>query len=202
MAELWLITQRFLAAVLLPPAALLLIVFALTIRRTSPGHMLFTQSREGRGGKSFGMFKLRTMDVGADERFAALVAAGSGDEWTRFGRIVGDPRVAGPWARLARRYSIDELPQLLNVVRGEMALVGPRPLPPEIAARLPPADLSVRRRVVPGVTGLWQVSGRGDLDLEAMGRLDNYYVRHRSLRLDLTILLKTAAAVWSARGAY
>lgn len=202
MLRLWLVVQRLMAALLLPTAASLVFLFALPIRRASRGRVIVRQHREGLGGAVFPMFKLRTMYLDAEDRLAALGNAGLDEEWRRFGRFADDPRVAGPFARWARRYSIDELPQLINVVRGEMALVGPRPLPPDIAARLRPADLIARRRVVPGLTGLWQVSGRSDLDLEEMGRLDHEYVNRRCLRLDLAILLKTLSAVLSARGAY
>ena len=143
------------------------------------------------------------MHCDADTRLASFLAdRAAAEEWRRFGRLTHDPRIAGRFGAWARRYSIDELPQLMNVVRGEMALVGPRPLPPDIAARLRAEDLEARRAVAPGMTGLWQVSGRSELDLEAMGRLDRDYVQRRSVLLDLSILLRTLPTVVSARGAY
>lgn len=201
--KLWFISQRILAAVLLVVSAPLWIGLAILIRSGSPGKMLVRQDREGRGGAIFGMFKLRTMHCDADARLASILADGvAAEEWRRFGRLGSDPRIAGRFGGLARRYSIDELPQLINVVRGEMALVGPRPLLPQIAIRLQPEDLHARRQVAPGLTGLWQVSGRSDLDLETMGQIDRDYVKRRSLWLDLSILLRTLPTVIFARGAY
>ena len=203
MLELWSISQRILAAVLLALSVPLWLGFAILIRGGSRGELFVRQSREGRRGAIFTMFKLRTMHCDADARLAEFFAdPAAAEEWRRFGRLARDPRIAGRFAALARRYSIDELPQLVNVVRGEMALVGPRPLPPEIAARLCAEDLEARRAVAPGLTGLWQVSGRSELDLEAMGRLDRDYVQRRSVPLDLSILLRTLPVVVSARGAY
>ena len=203
MPDLWSISQRILAAVLLALSVPLWLGFAILIRANSPGGPIVKQSREGRGGAIFTVFKLRTMHCDADARLAEFLGdPAAAEEWRRFGRLAHDPRIAGRFGALARRYSIDELPQLVNVVRGEMALVGPRPLPPEIAARLCAADLDARRAVAPGLTGLWQVSGRSELDLEAMGRLDRDYVQRRSVQLDLSILLRTLPVVVSARGAY
>jgi len=203
MPELWWIAQRILAAVLLVLSAPLWLGFAILIRVGSPGALIVRQPREGRGGAIFAVFKLRTMHCDADARLASSLSDPAvAEEWRRFGRLVDDPRIAGRFGALARRYSIDELPQLANVVRGEMALVGPRPLPPEIAARLRTEDLEARRAVVPGLTGLWQVSGRSALDLEAMGQIDHDYVRRRCVLLDLSILLRTLFVVVSARGAY
>jgi len=201
--ELWPISQRIIAAVLLVLSVPLWLGCAILIRSDSPGQPIVRQSREGRGGATFSLFKLRTMHRDADARLATVLTDPAvAEEWRRFGRLAHDPRIAGRFAALARRYSIDELPQLMNVVRGEMALVGPRPLPPEIAARLRTEDLEARRAVAPGLTGLWQVSGRSELDLEAMGRLDRDYVQRRSVLLDLSIILRTLPAVVSGRGAY
>lgn len=203
-AEAWVALQRIIALLLLPAAVLPMLVCAAMIRAHNRGPIIIAQYREGIDGKPFRMFKLRTMYPDAHARLGKVVVVDPEieHEWERFGRIAGDPRVAGGAARVARRYSIDEVPQLLNVIRGEMALVGPRPLPPDIAARMRPADLKARRGVLPGLTGLWQISGRGDLDLVTMGELDARYVTNRSVRRDLSIILGTIRAVLSARGAY
>ncbi len=178
--------------------------FALAIRLSHPGPVLFAQEREGRGGARFRMWKLRTMVADAEHvlRRRLLAEPRLAAEWRRFGCLRDDPRVAGPAARLARRLSVDELPQLWNVARGEMALVGPRPLPPGLAASLPPAARARRNGALPGMTGLWQVRRRSEVDLRGMARYDAFYARRKSARLDLWILLLTPAAVLSRRGAY
>jgi exopolysaccharide biosynthesis polyprenyl glycosylphosphotransferase len=157
------------------------------IRATSPGPALFTQVRVGRHGRSFRMIKFRTMHL--DVAPEAISPTGP-----------GDPRVTrtGRWLRAT---SIDELPQLLNVLRGEMSLVGPRPEMPFIVAGY---DDWERRRlsVKPGITGLWQILGRKDLPMHRNLQYDFYYIRNRSIALDASILLRTAGAVLSRRGAF
>jgi exopolysaccharide biosynthesis polyprenyl glycosylphosphotransferase len=185
-----------LAALLLLSPVLLAI--ALAIRLTDPGPALFRQARVGRDGRFFMVYKFRTMVVDADQRKAQLTA--SNEAAGLLFKIRRDPRVTrtGSWLR---RWSLDELPQLLNVLRGDMSLVGPRPALPEEAACY--AD-HVRRRlaVKPGITGLWQVSGRSDLSWDEAVRLDLRYVENWSFALDLQILWKTGAAVMHGSGAY
>jgi len=176
----------------------LLLTVALCVRVTSRGPVLFRQVRVGRDGSPFRIFKFRSMYVDAEARLAELRHLNEHDG-VLF-KIRDDPRVTrvGRWLR---RFSLDELPQLLNVVLGQMSLVGPRPpLPAEVAAY---AD-DVRRRlaVKPGMTGLWQVSGRADLPWEEAVRLDLRYVENWSLSLDLVILLRTMTAVVRSSGAY
>ena len=120
----------------------------------------------------------------------------------QYGRLTTDPRVLPGVGRFLRRTSLDELPQLVNVIRGEMSLVGPRPLPAAVLACLPPAEVAIRASVPPGLTGLWQVSGRSDHDLAALVGIDCEYVRSWSLALDLRILVRTPLAVVTGRGAY
>jgi exopolysaccharide biosynthesis polyprenyl glycosylphosphotransferase len=176
----------------------LLVGVALCVRATSRGPVLFRQVRVGRDGRLFRIFKFRSMYVDAEARLAELRHLNEHDG-VLF-KIRDDPRVTrvGQWLR---RFSLDELPQLLNVLLGQMSLVGPRPpLPAEVAAY---AD-DVRRRlaVKPGMTGLWQVSGRSDLPWEEAVRLDLRYVENWSLSLDLVILLRTMTAVVRSSGAY
>jgi exopolysaccharide biosynthesis polyprenyl glycosylphosphotransferase len=171
---------------------------AIAIRATSPGPVLFRQVRIGKAGRRFVMYKFRTMVVDAESRKHELVDLNHGDG-VLF-KMRSDPRVTtvGRWMR---RLSIDELPQLINVVRGEMSLVGPRPpLPEEVAAY--PSDMRRRLAVSPGLTGLWQVSGRSDLSWEETVRLDLRYVENWSFSLDLVILLRTLSAVCRSSGAY
>ncbi len=162
------------------------------------GPILFRQVRIGRDGTAFSCLKFRTMSVDAEARLAALQVQ-SGHEGGLF-KLASDPRITAPGAFL-RRFSIDELPQLCNVLRGEMSLIGPRPpLPSEVAEY---DDLASRRlNVRPGMTGLWQVSGRSDLSWSEAIRLDLYYVDNWSMFQDLSILLKTFGAVVRPRGAY
>ncbi|WP_345573325.1 sugar transferase [Nonomuraea rosea] len=179
--------------VLLSPA---LGVLAAAVRVTSPGPALFRQTRVGRDGRLFTIVKFRTMRRGSEQQKITLVSERDGLLF----KIRNDPRVT-PLGTLMRRHSLDELPQLLNVVRGHMSLVGPRPPLPEEVARY--GD-DVRRRLLvrPGLTGLWQVSGRSDLSWEESVRLDLRYVENWSLTLDLQILWKTWSAVARGQGAY
>jgi exopolysaccharide biosynthesis polyprenyl glycosylphosphotransferase len=171
---------------------------AVAIRLDSKGPALFRQVRVGRDGREFTVLKFRTMVPDAERRKAALVQYNDHDG-VLF-KIRNDPRITrtGGWLR---RYSLDELPQLINVLRGDMSLVGPRPPLPEEVAQY--GD-DVRRRLVvrPGMTGLWQVSGRSDLSWEESVRLDLRYVENWSLTLDLMILWKTWSAVARGSGAY
>jgi exopolysaccharide biosynthesis polyprenyl glycosylphosphotransferase len=174
------------------------LAFALAIKLDSPGPVFFRQERAGRGGRPFKIFKFRTMTDGAwDNR--ARVAARNEVDGPLF-KMARDPRVTRV-GRLLRRTSIDEIPQLINVVRGEMSLVGPRPLPTEESRRLDGAALA-RFDVAPGLTGLWQVSGRSDLTYADLQHLDSVYVRSWSLMWDLRIILATPASVLGGRGAY
>jgi len=173
-------------------------VVAVLIKLTSRGPVLFRQLRAGLNGRPFVMYKFRTMWDGAEELRPALAAMNEKDG--PIFKIADDPRLT-PIGRFLRRSSLDELPQLFNVLAGEMALVGPRPMwLPEARQATGPARL--RTVVKPGLTCLWQISGRSELSYEDWMLLDLYYVRHRSLLLDLLILLQTPPAVLSARGAY
>ncbi|MGH3737269.1 MAG: sugar transferase [Micromonosporaceae bacterium] len=192
------IVDRVGAVLLLAFAAPLLAVVAALIKRGSPGPVLFRQVRVGRDGREFTMLKFRTMYADAEQRLAALLERNELDG-VLF-KMREDPRVT-PTGRWLRRWSVDELPQLLNVLRGDMSLVGPRPpLPREVEVY--PDDMRRRFVVKPGLTGLWQVSGRSDLSWEDSVRLDLRYVENWSLSLDLVILLRTLTAVSRASGAY
>jgi lipopolysaccharide/colanic/teichoic acid biosynthesis glycosyltransferase len=174
----------------------LLLALALAVRVSSPGPVIFRQRRAGQGHREFVMWKFRTMVDGADQMRAALTAHLRDDEWLDLPR---DPRVTR-LGRLLRRTSLDELPQLVNVLRGEMSLVGPRPLPLDEQARIP-AWASGRAEVRPGLTGPWQVAGRERIGFIGMLRLDCDYVRERSLWGDLKLLALTLPAVLDGRGA-
>ena len=192
------VVERSLALVVLVAALPLLAFLCLAIRRESPGPALFRQERIGRDNAPFTMFKLRSMGVEAADERSGLAAYDEGNG-VLF-KIKLDPRIT-PLGQWLRRYSLDELPQLWNVVRGDMSLVGPRPALPCEVARY---GVDPQRRLVvkPGVTGLWQVSGRSDLSWDESVRLDLRYVDNWSLRLDLSILARTLQAVVGHRGAY
>jgi len=174
----------------------LLIVLALAIRVSSPGPTVFRQRRVGRDGREFVMWKLRTMVVHAEQLRAGLMAQSRDSSWLL---LDTDPRVT-PVGRVLRRTCLDELPQLVNVFRGDMSLVGPRPLPLEEHACMP-EWASVRHRVRPGITGAWQVAGRTEIGFTEMLRLDCEYAREASLRADARILVRTGRAVVTGRGA-
>jgi exopolysaccharide biosynthesis polyprenyl glycosylphosphotransferase len=186
------------AALALVVLAPLFAAIALTVRCTDPGPALFRQTRVGKDGRVFTLYKFRTMVVGAEQQKALLAAQNQADG--ALFKIRRDPRVTRAGV-LLRRWSLDELPQLINVLRGDMSLVGPRPaLPEEVASY----GSQIRRRLVvkPGITGLWQVSGRSDLPWEEAVRLDVRYVENWSFALDLQIIWKTGSAVLEGRGAY
>ncbi|MEV0724008.1 sugar transferase [Micromonospora purpureochromogenes] len=171
---------------------------ALAIRLDSRGPVLFRQTRVGRGGREFGVLKFRTMVLNADALLDELAVRNETDGLMF--KMRDDPRVTRV-GRLLRKWSLDELPQLVNVLLGQMSLVGPRPPLPSEVARYD-GDVARRLLVKPGMTGLWQVSGRSDLSWEDGIRLDLYYVENWSLAADLTILWKTFGAVLRGRGAY
>jgi exopolysaccharide biosynthesis polyprenyl glycosylphosphotransferase len=187
-----------LASALLAMLSPVFLIVAALIRATSRGPALFRQTRVGTGGRKFTVYKFRSMVTDAEARLAELAHHDEGNGMLF--KIRADPRITKVGSVL-RRFSLDELPQLLNVLRGNMSLVGPRPpLPSEVAGY---SDDEIRRlRVRPGMTGLWQVSGRSDLTWEESLRLDLRYVDNWSLSLDLSILWRTVRAVTQGSGAY
>jgi exopolysaccharide biosynthesis polyprenyl glycosylphosphotransferase len=174
------------------------LVIALCIRLTSRGPVLYSDPRVGLGERDFRMLKFRTMIAGAAGQQPALEHANEASG--ALFKIRDDPRVTAV-GRVLRRFSLDEVPNVLNVLRGEMSLVGPRPLPLRDYERLEPWH---RRRynVLPGMTGLWQIAGRSDLTFDDLVRLDFYYLENWSIWLDISILVKTPFAVFARKGAY
>lgn len=180
------------------PALVVMGLVAIAIRLESAGPVLYSSPRIGREGRPFDMYKFRSMVVGADEQKEALRELNEADG--PMFKIKDDPRLTSV-GRVIRRLSLDELPQLYNVLRGQMSLVGPRPpLPEEVAAYRP--WHRQRLAVVGGLTGLWQVSGRSDLTFDELCLLDIYYIENWSLGLDVRILLQTIPHLISRRGAY
>lgn len=174
-----------------------LLACAVAIWVENPGPIFFRQKRTGRGGYRFGMFKLRTMVVNAEELKHELRHLNE-LTWPDF-KISDDPRVTRV-GRFLRKTSLDELPQIFNVIRGEMSLVGPRPT--SFSANTYSLWHTERLEVLPGITGLWQVSGRSDIDFDERLRMDIEYIRKRSFWFDVRLIFKTVTAVVRSRGAY
>lgn len=177
-----------------------LFIFAyIAVRLTSKGPAFFAQTRVGRDGRHFQFYKFRSMYMDAEGRKVALMAQNESKDGVIF-KMRNDPRIT-PVGRIMRKYSIDELPQLWNVLRGDMTLVGPRPPVPSEVAQY---TLEERKRlsVIPGITCTWQISGRSDIPFHEQVRLDKEYIRTHGVWNDLRILLRTIPAILTGRGAY
>lgn len=189
------VTLCVLALPLLLPV---LAIVALAVKLDSPGgKVLFTQQRTGRGGRRFGMYKFRTMVPNAEELKKDLMHLNE-LQWPDF-KITNDPRVTRV-GRVLRKTSLDELPQLINVLRGEMSLVGPRPT--SFASSTYSLWHTERLDAIPGLTGLWQVVGRAETEFDDRLRLDISYIERQSIWFDIVIIVRTALAVFEGRGAH
>lgn len=180
----------------------LMALIALSIFVANPGPIMFRQARIGRNGRLFKCLKFRTMATDAEARLAVLLESDSNAraEWARDQKLRNDPRIVGV-GKFLRRSSLDELPQLFNVLRGEMSLVGPRPIVPDEARRYG-RYLNEYCQVRPGLTGLWQISGRNDISYRRRVAFDVLYVRHASASFDIKILLFTIPCVLLSKGSY
>jgi len=181
----------------------LMVLIALLVRLSSPGPAFFRQLRQGHGGRPFWFLKFRTMSVDAEHRLQELEPLNEAAGGVLF-KMRCDPRVT-PLGRFLRRTSLDELPQLINVLQGQMSLVGPRPLQmrdSSLLEQLEPEAYARRLSVLPGLTGAWQVGGRSETDSRGMLQLDLDYIERWSLVRDLWILCRTVGAVVRGRGAY
>jgi exopolysaccharide biosynthesis polyprenyl glycosylphosphotransferase len=176
-----------------------LLVVALLIRLDSKGKIFFAQTRVGKGGNLFTMWKFRSMHIDAQEHKALLIKENEMQGGILF-KMKNDPRVTGV-GRIIRKFSIDELPQLWNVLIGDMSLVGPRPLLPSEVAQYTPYQWR-RLKVTPGITCIWQVSGRSDIPFSQQVKMDLEYIANQSFFNDIMLLLKTIPAVLKTRGAY
>jgi Undecaprenyl-phosphate galactose phosphotransferase WbaP len=179
-------------------------IVMLWIRIASPGGAFFVQEREGENGNPIRILKLRTMYSDAEQMLERHLADNPEDraEWDQFCKLKNDPRVIPGIGQLLRKTSLDEIPQLWNILKGEMSLVGPRPFPAYHNSRFDPEFRVLRMQVRPGLTGMWQVSARSDGDLDVQESLDSYYIRNWSLWLDLYLLIRTARVVLTGAGAY
>jgi len=182
----------------------ILAVLSAWIKIVSPGPAFFQQDREGHKGENLKIWKLRTMYPNAGELLDCHLRENPADreEWEKHFKLMNDPRVL-PWVgKVLRKTSLDELPQLWNVICGEMSLVGPRPFPYYHLEKFDPEFRAMRRSVMPGLTGLWQISSRSDGDLKIQENLDTYYIRNWSVWMDFYILCKTVWIVLTGKGAY
>jgi Undecaprenyl-phosphate galactose phosphotransferase WbaP len=202
--NLWI--KRFLDIILVLAGGILisplLLFIAVFIKLDSPGPVLYSHKRIGKNGVSFMAYKFRSMARDADKRLAELLASDPAihEEWERSQKLKNDPRITRA-GRFLRRTSLDELPQLINILKGEMSLVGPRPIVKNEIKRYG-EDFRRVFSVLPGLTGLWQVSGRSDTDYAERISFDTYYLQSWSVWLDLWILYKTVGAVFKGKGAY
>jgi Undecaprenyl-phosphate galactose phosphotransferase WbaP len=182
----------------------ILIVFSLWTMLMSPGNPFYCQVREGRRGRKFKVWKMRTMFPHAEKLLQDYLEQNPSaqQEWNQFFKLKNDPRILPVVGTLLRKTSLDELPQLWNVLRGEMSLVGPRPFPHYHLEQFDESFREIRRSVMPGMTGLWQVNARSDGNLTVQETLDSYYIRNWSFWLDLSLLARTISVVVSGKGAY
>lgn len=182
----------------------ILMLFSLWTVLVSPGNPFYCQVREGRGGRKFKVWKMRTMYPHAEKMLHEYLETNSDakHEWDLYFKLKNDPRILPVIGTLLRKTSLDELPQLWNVLRGEMCLVGPRPFPHYHLEQFDESFRELRRSVMPGMTGMWQVNSRSDGDLAVQEALDSYYIRNWSIWLDLSLLARTVLVVISGKGAY
>jgi lipopolysaccharide/colanic/teichoic acid biosynthesis glycosyltransferase len=201
------VLKRFIDIVFAIPIALvvwpIILFLAFVIKLVDPGPAIYVQERVGRNSKTLRIFKLRTMYADAEQRLEEQLRRDprARAEWQRFFKLAHDPRVLPIIGNFMRHTSLDELPQLWNVIRGDMSLVGPRPFPAYHMTSFDCEFRIMRGSVQPGITGMWQVSSRSNGDLEVQRAEDLFYIRNWSIWLDIYILLQTVIVVLNGKGA-
>lgn len=194
-----------LAALLLLPLAIVIVAgFGIAVAVISPGPIFYGQWREGVAGQRFRLWKIRSMGPRAEAELSQVLTEDSAHHahWQSHMKLADDPRIIPGIGKFMRHFSIDELPQLFNVLKGEMSLVGPRPLPPYHLSEIPTSLIALRRQARPGITGWAQISGRSQITILQQVEHDSYYIRNWSFWIDAYVLMRTAGAVLSAHGAY
>ena len=182
---------------------IILVVGAL-IKLTDGGKVFYTQERVGKDGKLFRIIKFRSMYMDAEKKLEEILEKDpkAKEEWEKFHKLKNDPRIT-PIGKFIRKTSLDELPQFINVLKGEMSIVGPRPVTKEEIEKFYKDKANLILSVKPGVTGYWQVEGRSDVDdYEERVKMDEWYVRKKNFLLDLKIILKTIKVIFTGKGAY
>ena len=194
--------ERFVAVVLLIILSPLILIAALLIQIESHGPMLYSQTRVGTNGRTFKIWKLRTMVPNSSEILDQILAENGAmaKEYKAFGSIDNDPRITGRVGLISREFSIDELLQLLNIIKGEMSFVGPRPQEPFFTDLLKPQQKKLRLSVKPGLSGLWQIVPRSSADIYQMMKYDSLYINRKSTLLDLWIIYRTLFVIFKRTG--
>lgn len=181
-----------------------IVIFAVLIRLKSNGKIFYSHERLGLKGTPFRMWKLRTMFSNSKELLLLHLKENpvAKAEWDNYYCLKNDPRIVGSAGKFARKFSVDELPQFFNVLKGEMSIVGPRPVPIEEHNLFPEKERELRNSVKPGVTGLWQISGRSELTIYEKLELDIEYINDKSIYTDIKIILQTPYSILKSEGAY
>ncbi|HCN36772.1 MAG TPA: exopolysaccharide biosynthesis protein [Bacteroidetes bacterium] len=182
----------------------ILLIFIIYIKIKTGGSAFYSHIRIGKEGQPFKMYKLKTMYDNSDEILKNYLLDNPSEKlyWEKYFCLKNDPRIIKPFGKIARKFSIDEIPQFINVLKGDMSLIGPRPVPENEEKLFSRESILLRRTIKPGITGLWQISGRSDLSYEEKINLDLEYINKISLIFDLKILFKTPMTVFNSKGAY
>lgn len=193
---------KFIALLLILFSLPVLIIFGLLINTQFQGPLFYSQERVGKNGKLFTIWKLRTMVRDSDKILEQILISNPKivKEWEQYGCIKNDPRIAGFWGNIARRYSIDELPQFFNILKGNMCFVGPRPIEFNSTLILSPENKKIRESVKPGITGLWQIGERSNINNIQMMKYDKLYVEKNTLCLDTFIVFNTFKVIFKGTG--